>query len=276
LCSVRAPAQGSPYVDRFGVDSIMNVEDLAKKWSVRQDQRLSGPDPCANGPTGWNPFDLSLLDGLSTLYFYWRGQMKFKFTIDPTFGEMIPPTASLVAKVFPSYLFTNPLAVTVDSQRFGDGCHVISSGLTQCMTLTLPFTSNAEYLSTLDDIVTIDNSTRWLGSLGATNYQYLAYVYTDGSDISLPIAWLAVAAGDDFSFAYPMPPPAGTFRWYNATPPGSRSPQPVNVETKSAGFKHDRLVRPIDSVSLETSELLTRLPSGIRRLTSLETGKTVF
>jgi hypothetical protein len=276
LSSVRAPAQGSPYVDRFGVDSVMNVEDLAKKWSVRQDQNLRGPEPCYSGPSGWNPFDLSLLDGLSTLYFYWRGQMKFKFTIDPTYGEMIPPTASIVAKVFPSYLFTNPLSATVDSQRFGDGCHVISSGLTQCMTLTLPFTSNAEYLSTLDQAYLSGSGISWLGSLGATNYQYLAYVYTDGSDISLPIAWLAVAAGDDFSFAYPMPPPYGAFRWYNATPPDSRSPQPLTVETKSAGFKHDRLVRPIDSVSLETSELLIGLPSGIRRLTSLEKGTTAL
>lgn len=240
LCSVRAPAQGSPYVDRFGVDSIMNVEDLAKKWSVRQDQALRGPEPCVAGASGWTPFDLSILDGLSTLYFYWRGQMKFKFTIDPTYGEMIPPTASVVAKVFPSYSFTNPLSATVDSQRFGDGCHVISSGLTQCMTLTLPFTSNAEYLSTLDNIASTDNSVRWLGSLGAANYQYLAYIYTDGSDISLPIAWLAVAAGDDFSFAYPMPPPWSQFRWYNAYSGGFRSPQPSNVETKSAGFKQDR------------------------------------
>jgi len=263
LLRSRAPAGGLPgYSDRFTTDNVMTVEDLAKKWSVRPTQILRGPCPNATGSEA-AVFDLSVLDALSTLYFYWRGQMKFKMAIDPAVADVFPEAATLVCKMFPSTYFGSAFTSTPDAERFADGCHVISGGLTQCLTVTMPFTSNAEYLSTLDNFVSTADELRCLGSLGATNFQYQAFIYTDGSDTSFPLAWVAVAAGDDFSFAYPMPPPCQNFRWYDAASPDLRVPKPFNLENHSAGLERSTLVRPTASVT-ETSKLLRQdPPSGV-------------
>jgi hypothetical protein len=263
LNKARAPAQGlAGYADRFTTDNVMTVEDLAKKWSVRPTQILRGPCPNATG-LATDCYDLSILDAVSTLYYYWRGQVKFKMAIDPAVADVFPEAATLVCKMFPATFMSCPYTATPDAERFSDGCHVISGGLTQCLTVTMPFTSNAEYLSTLDDFVSTSDAARCLGSVGATNFQYQAFIYTDGSDTSFPLAWVAVAAGEDFSFAYPMPPPCRNFRWYDSISPDLRVPKPFNLENHSAGLERSTLVRPTASVT-ETSKLLRQdPPSGV-------------
>jgi len=261
---VRAPAQGHPYKDKFSTDSVMTVEDLAKKWSVRPTQNLIGPCPNYYGES-IQIFDQSILDSLSTLYFYWRGQMKFKTTIDPEYAAEIPPSATLVCKVQPSFFVASSNTNTKDSERFGDGCHVISGGLTQCLTFTLPFVSNAEYLETLNNQVSTDPSARFLGSTGASDFMFEAFLYTDGSTINYPLAWVAVAAGDDFTFSFPMPPPCQFFRWYDGATPDLRSVKPQISQNHSAGLANSTLIRSMTSVA-ETSELLRQelpLPKGM-------------
>jgi hypothetical protein len=253
----RAPAQGHSYKSVFSTDQVSTVEDFCKKWSVRSDQLLTGPDPLTQSIAS-SYFDFSVLDALSTLFFYWRGQIKFKIQTKPDPTVVISESTALVVKMDDGN-YSGPAPAVPDGERFADGSHAVSAGLTQVLTFTRPYMCNSEFLP-----VIIGTGYSYIGSAGSYQYDFDAHLYTVGATSSLPLAWVAVAAGDDLSFAYAMPPPWAEFRWYDASYGSLSIPMSLRSEIKSAELKRCNVVRPRSVVS-ETRKLLRQeLPKGIR------------
>jgi len=92
-------------------------------------------------------------------------------------------------------------------QRFEDGIHVVSLGLTQVLEFSTPFLCNVDWVQT----------SLSPGFVGALPTQFDPSLFSDGNGGVTPsVNWLAVSAGPDFGFCFHVPPPCNLYRWYDA------------------------------------------------------------
>ena len=187
------------------------LEDLAKRWT--ETSSLWQPDPSYH--SGTSPYGFDTLDCLSTVFLYWRGQLKYKVLFD---AQGSKPDAALVAKLENmsdgvARDFLIPL-----EKRWEDGVATISLGLTQMMEFTVPYICGVEWWPTMD--IVGNAQCKITTSLYLPHRPLVAHIYSRNNGETSPApAFIVRSVGDDFVFSYHCPPPYSLRRWYERTLP---------------------------------------------------------
>lgn len=193
----------------FASDSVQTFEAMAKRWSPRVNQSLV-PRPLYTA-VPWNSDATvskhSTLDALSSVFYWSRGQFKFKvsYKVDPSTQQSSVGVVKMNS-LQPS-LTTSTAGGVPAALRFCDGVHAISYGLTQVIEFTVPYLCNVDWVDNLN-LSGID------GYVGAQPVQFNPSLWTEGST-QPPLNFVAVSAGRDFCFSYSLPPPYFGARWYD-------------------------------------------------------------
>ena len=205
----------------FWPDQTITMEQLCQRWSCR-----TSPDPDAlrelnaHPPWQWNTADC-----IRSLYFYNRGQYKVKMTFNQPEGAPYTADQGLMAKMDPRSRFTYN-DVPEDFARINDGVQVISFGLTQLLEYTVPWYSNAEWMSTFAPSQ---------GVYGAAPSRVNSFIYAVGEndpEMTPTPSFCATSMGPDFALALQLPPPYYGWRWYLTTEPPPPEPE-LRVQTPS-------------------------------------------
>jgi len=186
----------------FTSDNCDTIEGMAKRWSSRSDDSTLTR-------AVYDPVTLetnSTLDCLASIFYYCRGQVKFKVSFEQSSTDL--SSALVIAAMdfekaadtsFPYY-----------NHRFEDGMHIVSLGLTQVLEYCTPFLCTVDWYQTLESP----------GYVGAVPRLFRSFILADGNGGVTPsINWVGVSAGPDFSFCFNTPPPCNLYRWYDAASP---------------------------------------------------------
>jgi len=197
----------------FWPDQTITMEQLCQRWSCR-----TSPDPDALREIGLlTPWTWNTADCIRSLYFYDRGQYKVKMTFNQPEGTPYTADQGLMAKMDPRSRYTYN-DVPEDFARINDGVQVISFGLTQLLEYTVPWYSNAEWMSIW---------TPGQGCYAAAPKRVMNYLYSVGQtdpDTNPTPSFCATSMGPDFALSFQLPPPYYGARWYLTTEPPPPEP----------------------------------------------------
>jgi len=196
----------------YASDNVTTFEAMAKRWSPRVNASLS-PQPLHYESSYVSTAAISRMstfDSFGAIFYYSRGQVKFKISFDADPSVINPSAMGIVKMANLHPVAGNATAGVPAAVRFSDGCTCISYGLTQVIEVTVPFVCNVDWTDT--------NATTFQGVVGAQPYQEVPEIWTEGTDTSVPLNFVAVAAGKDFCYSYSLPPPYFGNRWYDCVP----------------------------------------------------------
>lgn len=185
----------------FRTDEDLSFANLLSRWSIRGGTVMSETPPIFQ--SGPNMYQNSNIDLISTLFLYWKGQTRRKNFYSFPNDHVAKPGSYLFVKMEPFAPMGNNLNLQ-DSERLLDGMAVASPDLTQVLEYTVPYLSTTEW--------------QWIQQYSPpTSYfphlAVVADVQVGNYDDEAGLRKVAVAAGNDFSFRYDMPPPF-VLNWY--------------------------------------------------------------
>jgi hypothetical protein len=189
-------AEGQPGPS-YAREEMGTFADLVKRWTVRTD--LFGSAAPMNHDYNWTR--ASNIDILASLFLFWKGQTKRKNFYD---WSTLPPSTAYSFVRMQSNSAVGGIDNLPDHLRFGDGMVIANRDKTQVVEYTVPYLSTTEwhYTNALEGFA---NATFPLPAL-------LFDPLLGQFDTQDGIEAVAMAAGDDFSFRYPLPPPR-IHRW---------------------------------------------------------------
>jgi hypothetical protein len=185
----------------FKTDEDLSFANLLSRWSIRGGTVMTETPPIFQ--SGPNMYQNSNIDLISTLFLYWKGQTRRKNFYSFPSDHVAKPGSYLFVKMEPFAPMGTNLNLR-DSERLLDGMAVASPDLTQVLEYTVPYLSTTEW--------------QWIQQYSPpSNYfPYLpvvADIQSGNYDDEAGLRKVAVAAGNDFSFRYDMPPPF-VLNWY--------------------------------------------------------------
>lgn len=191
---------GSPKPLPNSSDTEMSVGDICHRWSGREGGTNPAPYP-EKSAYGLSP-SMGAIDMLSMIYGFWSGQFRMKM--------FLPETNMMVCWHTRNYIDEGNVTGMEMCNRPEDGMVNVAPDLTRVLDVTHPFLYTHQFMP----LRTYDLS-------GGLPYEYankynigsFPRVYWDGDlhdELSEPAAALNVyvAGGSDFTFYFPVPPPA--------------------------------------------------------------------
>lgn len=216
-------------------DDDLDVEGMCQRWNVRSGS--SFPVQAMPRPPTWNSQSLidtrtlggvvSCYDLWANLFMYFSGQTKLKIPFQGTVTNF----SNFMVK-----MDDNGVACTTSQYKGGelanrseDGLALTSQNISNVIECTVPFLSSYQYLPVQEWYI----QQVQLSSVGdwspycvfydpVTDYNFIPDIGTSTSTFAPNYYW--VAAGDDFSFFYDIPPPELTKSFGSVA--GSYGPNP--------------------------------------------------